>query len=596
MSLAIDKLTEEPAITSHPIPDPALPLNLYDCDRHLQLALARYYRQTSQDWAWINTLLAGWGQVCSQQIEPLVAEADRHGPTLQHFDRRGERVDQLVFHPAYHAIGQLVYGHGLAAMSNVAGFQSQIEPVSQLVKCAMFYQYCQVEGSISCPVSMTDILARVLKRYASPELIERYLPRLTSLDYSQLYTGAMFMTEKTGGSDVGATTTRAHRAADGTWRLNGDKWFCSNVGADLILTLARPENAPSGTRGLGLFLVPGRLPDSDLPNSYLINRLKDKLGTRAMASGEVTFQDTFAYLIEPLERGFVMMMEMVNGTRLLSGVGGAGALRRSVIEATLHARSRQSFGQPLARQPLLAEQLADLVVDSQATTSLVLAAAAHLDRADRSGSGEQKVLSRLLITLSKRYGTSHGVKGAQTAMEIRGGNGYIEDWPNARLLRDAYVQIIWEGGINMVSFDVLRTIERENAWPVFAAAIEQELSEMPALETATLAAAIRASLVELGRLVTRLMSRERAIQEIAAPQLAETMAGIYAGAVLCAEAAFEFSQPQPAGQKGMGLAAAQRYYSRFVQPLLATLAQLIDEHYGVAAIHEEASTLIDQAV
>ncbi len=165
------------------------------------------------------------------------------------------------------------------------------------------YLFQQAEGSVGCPLSMTDILARVLNTYASPELIARYAPRLTSPDYDRLYTAAMFLTERAGGSDLGATATAARRDSD-IWRLDGAKWFCSNVGADLILTLARPEGASPGTRGLGLFLVPRLLPD-DGRNSYLIHRLKDKLGTRAMASGEVTFTGTVAYLIEPLERGFV---------------------------------------------------------------------------------------------------------------------------------------------------------------------------------------------------------------------------------------------------------------------------------------------------
>ncbi len=565
----MEELTPLAQDFAHPIPNPAPPVNYYEADRHLQLALARYYQKDRAGWKWADDLLRGWGGVCAGQIVPLYEIAERNGPTLKQYDRRGDRVDELTFHPAYHEIGRLVYGFGLAAMSNRPDFGGLSDPASQLVKFAAMYEYTQAEGSISCPVSMTDIMARVLNKFASPELQARYLPRLTSLDYDQLYTGAMFLTEKIGGSDLGATTTTARQVGD-QWELSGDKWFCSNVGADLILTLARPEGGPAGTRGLGLFLVPRRLPDGR-PNSYTINRLKDKLGTRGMASGEVTFNNTTAYLIEPLDRGFVMMMEMVNGTRLHSGVGGAGALRRAVVEATLHARARLAFGQPLSEQPLMAQQLADLIADSEATTSLLLETAYRLDVADQEQTSAAKTLSRLLITLLKRYATDHGVQAAQKALEMRGGNGYIEDWPNARILRDAYVNIIWEGGINIVSFDVLRAIEREGAWHVYVAAIEQELDGVSSVHGMALANGLRASLAELARDVELLMGKNRATQETVAPQLAETMAALYAAVLLAVEADFSLHR-QDAGA-ARAFQSAQRYQTHFLKPALSKLIQ-----------------------
>jgi acyl-CoA dehydrogenase len=551
----------------HPIPDPALPGNFYRADRSLQRLLGRYFRNKPQEWAWAADFLAEWGEVCARQVEPLVVTADKNVPTLKQFNRRGERVDELIYHPAYHEIGKLAYGYGLAGMSNQAGFRGLPEPAPQLVKFAAMYLFTQSDGSVGCPVSMTDILARVLNTYAAPELIDRYVPRLTSLDYNRLYTGAMFMTEKTGGSDVGATTTVA-AANEEWWELSGDKWFCSNVGADLILTLARPEGAAAGTRGLGLFLIPRVLPGGE-PNSYVINRLKDKLGTRAMASGEVTLQRTKAYLIEPLERGFVMMMEMVNGTRLHSGVAGAAALRRAVVEATLHGKQRKAFGLPLAEQPLYADQLADMIVDSDASTALFLETAYRLDQADRSQAAEDRILSRLLISLLKRYAAAHGVKAAQTALEMRGGNGYIEDWPNARLLRDAYVQIIWEGGINMVAFDVLRTLERDNAWHIYASTLQTELSNIHSPGLNTPVNALRTCLDLVGREIERLMVQPRAIQEISAPQLAEAMASLYAAVLLIVNAHESLVNKDPAARRD--LEAARRYYTRFLQPILEGL-------------------------
>ncbi len=556
---------------AHPIPEPSFPLNLYESDRHLQVALARYYQNDPAGGQWTEGILREWGEICAQQIEPLYLEAERNSPTLKQFDRRGERVDELEFHPAYHAIGKLVYGFGLAAMSNVANFKGSGRPASQLAKFAAMYQFCQVEGSISCPLSMTDIMVRTLNKFASQELIQRYLPRLTSLDYDQLYTGSMFMTEKIGGSDVGATTTVAHRTEDG-WELSGDKWFCSNVGAELILTLARPEGAMPGTQGLGLFLVPRSLPDGRR-NSYLINRLKDKLGTRGMASGEVTFNRATAYLIEPLERGFVMMMEMVNGTRLHSGVGGVGTLRRSVIEATQHATTRRSFGRTLAEHSLISRQLSRLIVDSEAATSLMLATAHTLDMADSpAASHDGNLLSRLLISLLKRYGTDHGVKAAQSALELRGGNGYIEDWPNARILRDSYVNIIWEGGINMVSFDVLRLLGREGVWPIYAAAIEKELAAINNPALADCEAEVRQTLTELAAETSRIMSGSRELQEVAAPQLAEAMATLYAAVLRLTETEFSFGYDSFWATRS--LQSVQLYLTEFLRPSLYNLGQI----------------------
>ncbi|HEX2915326.1 MAG TPA: acyl-CoA dehydrogenase family protein [Chloroflexia bacterium] len=572
--MSANLLKEEPVTRAtskpHPIPDPQPLENYYEADQPLQLALSRYLQADSAAWGWADQYLREWGGICAQQVEPLCVTADRNIPALKQYDRRGERVDELIFHPAYHEIGKLAYGAGIAAMSNRPGFRGLTHPASHLVKFAAMYEFTQSDGSVGCPLSMTDIMARVLNKYASRALIERYVPRLTSTDYETLYTGAMFMTEKVGGSDVGATTTVARPTGE-FWELSGDKWFCSNVGADLILTLARPEGGPAGTRGLGLFLVPRLLPDGTR-NSYSINRLKDKLGTRAMASGEVTLNNAKAYLIEPLERGFVMMMEMVNGTRLHSGVAGAAALRRSVVEAVQHARERMAFGRPLAEQPLMAEQLADLIVDSAAATSLMLATANALDKADADPTNlEARTLSRLLISLLKRYATSHGVKGAQTALEIRGGNGYIEDWPNARLLRDAYVQIIWEGGVNMVSFDVLRAMERENAWTVFRNTLEKELAEVDSAELQETVAQLRQSLLALQAEVARIATVSRDAQEIASPQLAETMAALYSAAMLASEANFSLKRgDQEAARNAQ---TARRYHERFVLPALSALSR-----------------------
>jgi alkylation response protein AidB-like acyl-CoA dehydrogenase len=233
----------------------------------------------------------------------------------------------VIFHPAYHELERITYEEfAIAACSHCEGALGWPGRVPQPVKFALGYLGMQAESGVFCPVSMTDALARVLERYASEPLKQRFLPGLTSLTLCDLKQGAMFLTEKQGGSDVGLTATvaksRPTRSASADelqpeWELWGDKWFCSNVSADLILTLARPEGAPPGTRGLGLFLVP-KILENGSRNAYSIHRLKDKLGTRSLATGEVTLHGAQAYLVGSLERGFVQMTEMINLTRIWS--------------------------------------------------------------------------------------------------------------------------------------------------------------------------------------------------------------------------------------------------------------------------------------
>ena len=213
--------------------------------------------------------------------------------------------------------------YGLAALSHRGGVLGWDTPLPPAAKYALTYLFVQAEFGLCCPVSMTDSLTRTLRKFGSPDLLARYLPALTSQDMDTLSQGAMFMTEHGAGSDVGATATTARQAADGSWRLYGDKWFSSNPDAGLAMVLARPEGAAPGTKGLALFLLPRELPDG-LPNSYRILRLKDKLGTRSMASGEIRLEGATAYLVGELGRGFVQMTDMINNSRLSNGVRAAG--------------------------------------------------------------------------------------------------------------------------------------------------------------------------------------------------------------------------------------------------------------------------------
>ncbi|MGH7353239.1 MAG: acyl-CoA dehydrogenase family protein, partial [Candidatus Rokuibacteriota bacterium] len=474
------------------------------------------------------------GRIAGDELEGLADQADKHPPVLRAYDERGGRVDEVVFHPAYREMERLAFGRfGLAAMSHRPGVLGWPGAVPHTVKYALSYLFSQSEFGLLCPVNMTDSTARMLRRYGSPELQARYVPRLTTTELGTLWQSTQWMTEKTGGSDIGAATSVARRDADGTWRLWGDKWFCSNANADVALTLARPEGAPGGTRGLAMFLVPKRLPDGT-KNAWTINRLKDKLGSKSMATGEVTYAGAVAWLVGEPGRGFKQMMEMVNGSRLSNAMRAAGIMRRSVLEALVHARGRAAFGDALIRLPLLRANLLEMLLDAEGAVSVVLNAAAVYDRAD-AGSAEDLRLLRIMTPVAKGWTTARARVVAGEAMNVRGGNGYVEEWPNARLLRDSYLGAIWEGAQNVVALDVQRAISKDGGFTALAGFVTGRLDAVsePAAKPGVDAA--RTTLAELARTVEGWPALTRAERELDARPVADTLYHVLAASLLLGE-------------------------------------------------------------
>jgi acyl-CoA dehydrogenase len=441
-------------------------LNFYQEDRNLQFLCETLMGAAAFERA--RPLLAEMGTVAGGELDELAAQADKNPPTLRAFDSAGRRVDEVVFHPSYHAMERIAFSRfGLAALSHHDGVLGWPGRVPQTVKYALSYLFVQSEFGLLCPVNMTDSTARMLEHYGSPELKAAWIPRLTTTDFDQLRQGTQWMTEKTGGSDVGAATTIARKGDDGVWRLWGDKWFCSNANTDVALTLARPEGAPAGTRGLAMFLVPKRLPDG-AKNGWIINRLKDKFGSRSMASGEVTYEGAVAYVVGEVGHGFKQMMEMVNLSRLSNAMRAAGIMRRALLESLVHARGRAAFGSPLLALPLLRASVMEMLLDVEAAASVVFNSAAVFDRWN-GGSAEDRQLFRILTPVAKCWITARARTVTSEAMNVRGGNGYIEEWVNARLVRDAYLGSIWEGATPIVALDVQRAIMREQCHePLFA--------------------------------------------------------------------------------------------------------------------------------
>jgi acyl-CoA dehydrogenase len=505
--------------------------------------------------------LTALGEIAGGELDELAALADRNPPVLRAWDERGRRVDEVVRHPAYHRMEEIAFGRfGLAAMSHRPGVLGWPERVPQVVKYALSYLFAQGEFGLLCPVNMTDSCARSLAAYGSEELRQRYLPRLTSTDPEALWQGVQWMTERTGGSDVGASTTVARRGPDGQWRLWGDKWFTSVANAEVVLTLARPEGAPAGTRGLGMFLVPKHLPDGS-KNAWVINRLKDKLGSRSMATGEVTYAGAVAYVVGDLGSGFKQMMEMVNGSRLSNAMRAAGLMRRALLESLVHARQRIAFGRPLIELPLLRSNLLGMLLDAEAAASVILNGAALLDRRD-AGSPEARALARVWTPLAKYWITFRARDVTAEAMNVRGGNGYVEEWVNPRLLRDAYLGAIWEGSANVVALDVQRAILKDRGLEALAAFVGERLARVTEPGAKTLVDLVRTGLECVTVQSSGWAARPGAERELQARPVADTLYHLLAGSLLLAEG-------QSLREQGRGyrkLLAAGLYLRRWLEP------------------------------
>ncbi|MGH7685492.1 MAG: acyl-CoA dehydrogenase family protein [Candidatus Dormibacteria bacterium] len=501
----------------------------YTPDEHLRWLARRAAGE--QLWPTIDGALGELGTLVPQRIEPLVRAADRNPPSLRQYDERGQRIDEVDFHPAYHEVERTVLGFGAVRAAYTSGWRGIGGRTPRPLITALNYMFLQSDQAITgCPIGMMDAMARCLETNDAA-LAARFVPRIAD-DTGNHMTAAMFLTEKAGGSDVGANETVARRADDGTWRLSGEKWFSSCPQSDLILVLARPAGAPSGPRGLGLFLMP-RVLDDGTRNTFLIHRLKDKYGTRAMASAEVGLRDAFAWPVGSLDRGLPQMMDMVNLTRVGIATATAGAMRRSAFEALSHSRRRSTFGERLDLHPLMRDQLIELVVDSVASLTAAMGVAGTLHRADAGDASAAGAL-RLLTPLFKLQGTERARICATEAMEVRGGDGFIEDWPEPRILRDVSVHAIWEGTGNVIALDVLRAIDH-GALPGFIADTERlaESASSPG-PAAPLAQVVLSELASLVRQI-QAMPDDPCARQLPLRRLARRMAMLATGARLADE-------------------------------------------------------------
>ena len=445
-------------------PPPLVGYNLFTSDRALTEAVVR----EGAGWA-IADLTRYGAKLGTPEVLELGALANRETPRLHAFDRFGRRIDWVEFHPAYHELMALQVAQGIHASP-----WSDPQPGAHVRRAAGLYMSGQVEAGTSCPISMTYAAIPVLRR--APAEVQAWLPKLLSRRYDPAHrpmsekTGALMgmgMTEKQGGSDVRSNTTRAEpetRSGPGeAYRIAGHKWFFSAPMGDAFLVLAQ---APGG---LSCFFMPRWTPAGEL-NAIRLQRLKDKLGNRSNASSEVEFDTALGWLIGEEGRGIATILEMVGYTRLDNVLGSPGVQRQALAQAIHHAAHRTAFQKRLVDHPLMAAVLADMALEVEAATALAFRLARAFDAQDDASEG---LLRRLVTPAAKFWVCKRGPMLAAEALEVLGGNGYVEDSGMPRLYRELPVYSIWEGSGNVVCLDVLRALRRE---PETLAALEAELA------------------------------------------------------------------------------------------------------------------------
>lgn len=537
---------------------PGIPRDFYASDKALQGMLRQHL--SPEEWSWAEPLLSDLGRLATGPFNSLAEIANQNPPQLKQYDAHGNRIDEVVVHPSYRELTRGAFGFGLGGMFYNPVFRSRYGYVPHSVVFGLGYLFGQAEQGLFCPICMTEGAARVLDKFGDRQLRENYLSRLASNDPDTLLQGAMFLTEKQGGSDVGANTTMARQVGD-HWELWGDKWFCSNAGeAGVMLVLARPEGAPAGTKGLGLFLMPKEWDGGR--NTHRINRLKDKLGTRSMPSGEMTLEGAKAYAVGDVSRGFHYMAEMMNLCRIYNAVGSLAVMRRALYEAIQHSQARVAFGNRIDAYPMVRQHLVTLSEEHEASMALVWEAIRLLDRQDRGLSNEdERRILRLLTPQIKYLTARQAVDFSSQACEFLGGNGYIETFVTPRLLRDAQVLPIWEGTTNILVLDVLRCLEKEASHEPLFAMFAERLSRIghPALQDERLL--VQQGLGTLQQALSELVNAGRGLT-MHAKSWSDRAIELFQSVLLLEEAERELGIGQ-----GRKLAIARRFIRRHLAPI-----------------------------
>lgn len=454
-------------------------MNFYKEDPNLRFILEKYLDQDFLDWA--DKELTAFGELCANEIDERAVHTDREGqPRLIKYDRMGNDISHVWVNEGYKKTVEQTYNAGIVGYVH--------KPIPELYRKGNYmYSYAQgyllshSEPGFYCPVTLTMATAYLIDHYADEELKSKFLPHVLSTGEVELFEGATFLTERQGGSDVGANEVKAV-LEDGQYKIYGEKYFASNAGqCGVAMVLARREGAPAGTKGLSLFLVPWRKENKEL-NNLEIRRLKDKLGVKAVPSAEVVFHGAEAYLVGDATKGFYYMMEALNLSRICNAIASVGIMQRAYLEARNYASTRNTFGSYLIDFPMVKESLVKLAVKQEVETSAVFSLISLFDQVSSNSekvSKEDEAMNRLLIALLKMESAEQAVHFCHESIEMHGGNGYIEDFVMPRLLRDAQVLTVWEGTANILGLEVLRLIEKFKAHELFLQHVQKELNALP---------------------------------------------------------------------------------------------------------------------
>ncbi|REE97669.1 acyl-CoA dehydrogenase family protein [Thermomonospora umbrina] len=492
----------------------AVGLNWYTCDPSLRATLGRW--MSPEHLAWATPHLERAGAMMGGPIARHAEQTDRNPPELEKYDRWGHDVSRVVMPPSFEAARrELVAGSFTTDAFFAEAGAAGVDPTPMAV--AWNYMLDQADIGMGCALGTGGDMVVLLAERFAPEDVKR---RVRELFSAGMFSGeaAQMLTERSGGSDLGALESTAVPDGD-AWKLNGLKWFASNANGSAFVVLAKPEGAEDGVRGVAPFLVLRERRDGGR-NGVRIRRLKDKLGTRSVASAEIEFTDAEAFLLAPGGgwsgdgKGLGRMMELTNGARLGIALMGLGCARRALVEALCYARRREAFGRPLIDQPLMRRKLAELIVEVEAAQAIVFHG--HLER------------MRLTPALVKLRAARLGVTAASDAIEVHGGNGYIEQWPVARILRDAQVNPIWEGGDNILCLDVRRAIGQDAHLP-FLDRLRQAVERAPGGAPAEL---VSRRVDDLTETIARWRKLGDATAEARLYPLAQFMADVYSAALL----------------------------------------------------------------
>ncbi|OBF10572.1 DNA alkylation response protein [Mycobacterium sp. ACS4054] len=554
----------------------AVGLNWYLTDPTLQFTMA-YYLQP-EELAVVEPHLVRMGELMGGPVARWAEETDHNPPRLERYDRWGHDVSQVVMPASFTQSKRAV----LDAQQALRDDARAAKVSSGLSLFASNYLLNQADIGMGCALGTGGgMVSSLVAAYAPPDVREHVLAKFASGEWAG--ETAQLLTERTGGSDLGALETTARRAGD-AWILNGFKWFASNCAGEAFVVLAKPEGAPDSTRGVANFLVLRTRRDGSR-NGVRVRRLKDKLGTRSVASGEVEFVDAEAFLLsgEPTGeagpsdgKGLGRMMELTNAARLGIALFGLGNARRALVESLCYTRRRHAFGDALIDKPLMRRKLAELIVDVEAAQALVFDGTGAANHRQPRG-----MRQRIAVPVTKLKVCRLGITAASDAIEIHGGNGYIETWPVARLLRDAQVNTIWEGPDNILCLDVRRGIEQTRAHEALLARLRDAVSVSDDDDTTRLVAG---RIEDLDAAITAWSKLDRDMAEARLFPLAQFMGDVYAGALLTEQAAWE-----RAARGGERKALVARLYA---QRYLADRGAL----RGIDADSDEALERFDELV